>query len=397
MAFMKHKNTRFLLTLFLLTGTTYFVFRGVALAKGVLAPFFLAIILAMMLAPVSRFLEQKGLKRGWASFFSDLILLFLILGILGAVGHEVQRVANQWGSIQSRLSSQLDKVESFIEENSGFSIENPFLQDSGKEKDQDGQQNPQQEAQDGQPAAQRVLDLGDLPVRSWLTTSLSKIFNFLATILLILVYIFFMLLYREKFRNAVLTFVPEGQKDKGNRILSEITKDAQQYLFGRMIVILVDASLYAVGFSFSGMESPVSTAFLAAALTIVPYIGNFVGGAIAIALGFITTGKPDTVWIVLATMTITQFVESYFISPYLVGKRIKVNPLFTIFTVVIGAAVWGVIGMIVFLPLFSFIKAVADHVPMLHPLGYTIGTEDASEGEDIGSRLANKVRSWFHS
>ena len=395
MPFINDKNTRFLLTLFLLVSTTYFLFRGMALAKGVLAPFFLAIILAMVLAPVARFLEQKGLKRGWASFLSDLLFLFLIMGIMWAVGHEVQRVANQWSSIQNRLSSQFNRVESFIEKNTGFSIENPFLQNQEQQGDENTQQSKIQGTPDNQPTGKQELDLGDLPLKSWLTTSLSKAFNFLATILLILVYIFFMLLYREKFKKAVLSFIPDEQKDKGKHILSEITKDAQQYLFARMIVILVDATLYAVGFSITGMESPITTAFLAAALTIIPYVGNIIGGIIAIALAFITTGKLDSVLIVLATMAFTQFFESYFISPYLVGKRIKVNPLFTILTVIIGAAVWGVIGMIVFLPLFSFIKAIADHVPMLQPIAYTIGTEDASEGEDVGSKLAKKVKSWF--
>lgn len=51
--------------------------------------------------------------------------------------------------------------------------------------------------------------------------------------------------------------------------------------------------------------------------------------------------------------------------------------------------------MIVFLPLFSFIKAVADHVPMLHPFGYAIGNEGTSEGGGAASKWAKKVKSWF--
>ncbi|WP_017732607.1 AI-2E family transporter [Nafulsella turpanensis] len=366
---MDNKKKRFLLVLFLLSGIAYFIFHGLALAKGVLAPFFLAIILAMTLTPVANFLERKGFKRAWSSFFSDLIFLVLILSIMGAVGLELQGVVKQWPDIQNRLTSRMNELEAFIEEKSGFTMGGP------------GFTNPEQEIAQGQ-EAEIGIPIEDLPVRSWLQTSLEKVLNFSGTILLILVYIFFMLLYRRKFENAVLKYLPDKDKNRGKQVLSEIIKNAQHYFFARMIVILIDASLYAIGFSISGIKSPITTAILAAVLAIVPYVGNIVGGSIAVVLAFITTASLQSVWIVLGTMVITQFVESYFISPYLVGKRVHINPLFTIFTIVVGGAVWGIIGMIVFLPLFSFLKAVADHVPILNPLGYTLGNEDVSEVEE---------------
>lgn len=61
---MNSRLSKFLLILFLIIGIIYFFFRGLALAKGVQAPIFLAIILAMMLVPVAAYLEKKG----WAAF-----------------------------------------------------------------------------------------------------------------------------------------------------------------------------------------------------------------------------------------------------------------------------------------------------------------------------------------
>ena len=120
-----------------------------------------------------------------------------------------------------------------------------------------------------------------------------------------------------------------------------------------------------------------------------------IGELLALAVAFITTGSTNALLIVLATLVVGQFIESYIIEPFLNGKRVEINPLFTILSIVIGGAVWGVIGMIVFLPLFSFIKAVADHVPLLHPLGYFIGKEDTSEGEGMMSKLRKKIKNWF--
>lgn len=422
---MNSKTSKFILILFLVIGIFYFFFRGLALAKGVLAPIFLAVILAMMLVPVALYLEKKGMKKGWAAFFSDLIFVVFVLGTLWAIGMEVQRLTQQWSSIEDRLSSQFSKVESFVEKNSGFTLQNPFTQGGSQQGGQTGsqggnkqensgngskqqlgnqqssQQNQQQEnksgtlQQQGNQQAQQGGGNSGFSAKNWLTTLLSKIFSSLTTLLLITVYIFFMLLYRRKFWKAVLRFVPDEQKEKGRIILSQIVKQARQYLFGNMILVLSLTIVYSMGFSISGMKSPFTTAFLAAVLSLIPYVGTLLGGIIGVGVAFITTGKMSTVWIVVSTYVVAQFIESYFIEPYLVGKRVKVNPLFTILAVVIGGAVWGVIGMIVFLPLFSFIKAVADHVPMLNPVGYTIGNEDSGEGEGPGTKLAKKVKSWF--
>lgn len=130
---MRDRLKRFLFILFLVIGITYLFFHGLALAKGVLAPIFLALILAMMLVPVANFLERKGIKKGWAAFLSDLIFVLFILGVFWAVGMEIQRMAKQWSSIEDRLSSQFSQVESFIEKNSGFSVENPFTQGTSQQ------------------------------------------------------------------------------------------------------------------------------------------------------------------------------------------------------------------------------------------------------------------------
>ncbi|RDV11917.1 AI-2E family transporter [Pontibacter diazotrophicus] len=384
---MKDKLKRFLLILFLVIGTFYLFFHGLALAKGVLAPLFLAVILAMMLAPVSNWLEGKGVKRGWAALLSDLVFFLFVVGVFWAVGMEVQKLTSQWPSIQDRLSDKFGQVESFVEENSGFSLDNPFSQGSpqgeGEQASRGGENRGSSQQTSGDGKAQQASDSGGgssgISVKSILTTVASRLFGSLSAILLITVYIFFMLLYRRRFYQAVLKFVPGDKQEEGKQVLSEIVKDARQYLVGNLILVAALSVIYAIGFSVSGMGSPFTTAFLVGVLSLVPYVGNIVGGAIALAIAFATTGDLNAVWIVLGTIAVAQFVESYLIEPYLVGNRIKVNPLFTIIAVVVGSAVWGIIGMIVFLPLFSFIKAVADHVPMLKPLGYTIGSEGAKE------------------
>lgn len=368
-----------LLHWFLIIAIIYLVFHGLAMAKTVLAPIFLSLLIAMVLAPVANFLEKKGVGTGWAAFLSDLIFIIFILGILVAVGAEIQKLANNFSSIQDRLSSIFSQVNSFFKQY-GYSFSNPF-------KDTGGSALTAPTGTD----SQGPYNLNDL--KTTLSTALTWTFSSLTTLLIIVVYIFFMLLFRDKFEKATLRFVPKENRDEGKTVISEILEDAQQYLFGHVILISILTALYTVGFTIAGMKSAFVTALLASVLTLVPYVGTMIGNLLALGVAFITTGNMSAVWIVLATVTIGQFIESYFLEPYIVGKRMNVNPLFTIFSVTIGAAVWGIWGMIVFLPLFSFIKAIADHIPKLHALGYAIGKEDTVEESDSG--LKKKIKSWF--
>lgn len=374
---MSTKTKRFLLYSFLIIGILYLSFQGLSLAKPVLAPIFLAVILAMILTPVANWLEGKGLNRGLAALFSDLLFLAFILAVLWAVGYEIQNLSKNWTEIHQRLTDFLDKGTDFLEQSTGISLENPLGGNAEGDQAASEQQGQSSDQKDGSDVTDKF------PLQDWLTSLASSLLSSITTFLLVVVYIFFMLVYRRKFEKALLKFIPEGEDERGKKILDEILKDAQQYLIGRMILIALLTVVYSIGFYFSGMQSPFTTAFIASFLTLIPYVGNIVGGVIAVGVAFATSGEISAIGIVLGTMTLAQFIESYVIQPYLIGAKVKVNPLFTILSIVIGSAVWGIIGMIVFLPLFSFIKAVADRVSILQPIGYTIGKEDDDKHDDL--------------
>ncbi len=360
-----------------------------------------------MLVPVANFLERKGVKKGWSAFLADMLFVLFIAGTIWAVGLEVKKLNDQWSSIEDRFNSQLGKVENFVEKNSPFSIENPLeknnsQQDSNKEKAPESDQKLQKgENSDGKSQKDAEKEGSDgtqmTTIKSFLTKAIAKVFSSLGNLLLITVYIFFMLLYREKFNKATLNFMSKEQQEEGKEILSKIVKQAQEYLIGKMILVIILTIIYSIGFAISGMESIFTTAFLAAVLSLIPYVGPLIGGILAIGVAYITTGETTAIYIVMVTYAIAQFIESYLVEPFLVGNRIQVNPLFTIFAIIIGASVWGIIGMIVFLPLFSFIKSICDHVPMLHPVAYLIGNEDSGEGEGMEEKIKEKVSGWFKS
>src|SRR5690606_14260515 len=99
-----------------------------------------------------------------------------------------------------------------------------------------------------------------------------------------------------------------------------------------------------------GIDNPFLFGFLAAILAIVPYIGTLVGASIPVLYAFMTA---DSLWVpvsVIILFYVIQLVESNFLSPKIVGSSLNLNALGAILSLLIGAAVWGIAGMILFLP-----------------------------------------------
>jgi predicted PurR-regulated permease PerM len=74
-----------------------------------------------------------------------------------------------------------------------------------------------------------------------------------------------------------------------------------------------------------------------------------------------------------------------------VGGNIQLSPLAVIVALVVGGLIWGVAGMVLFIPFLGIAKIIFDHVPTLHPYSYLVGDEE----ENSGSSPLDKVKGWF--
>ena len=104
-------------TLFILGA--YFLFDGLSLAKAFLAPLAIAILLCMLLLPVSQWLEKKGWQRGWAVLACVLLLLGFIATAVFAVSEQVDNLVDDWPEIREKVEPKLRNAETMIEDKTG--------------------------------------------------------------------------------------------------------------------------------------------------------------------------------------------------------------------------------------------------------------------------------------
>lgn len=187
---------------------------------------------------------------------------------------------------------------------------------------------------------------------------------------------------------------PDEKRDKTKKVLSDSTQISQSYLTGRLILIIFLAVLYSAGLSISGVKHAILISVLAAVLSLIPYIGNIIGFFLAIIMAFFSGSNLMGALGVAITFAIAQFVESYILEPYIVGDKVNLNPIFTIIVVVLGGAIWGILGMLIAIPALAIIKIVFNHIPVLQPYGYLFGQEGENKEEDDSKNFLTKTKKW---
>lgn len=349
---------------------TYFLFLGLYKASPFLIPLSIAVLLSMVMVPVDNKLRSFGIPRGWAVLLSDLMILVFCSAVVFVVGMQVNQIAGDWPKYEEKLKPQIEQTILKLSEKTGMSEEEI------KKKIMQAQENGTKKA-------------------SGIGSYLQKLSSFLGNFLLVFVYIFFFMYYRDKFKKSVLRFVPPENRGTTKKILDEAGKVSQQYLFGRFILILVLMVLYSAGLAILGIKQAILISFIAALLSLIPYVGNLIGYGIALLMGTLTSsGGMGTIIGVSAVFGLAQFVESYILEPFIVGQKVNLDPTLTIVGVVLMGMVWGLAGMVVAIPLLGIVKVISDHVPALHPVGYTLGTEgtEADWTKKIGEWMKRRKK-----
>lgn len=412
----KKPGKSILITAVLLIIGLYFFVVGLIEASGFLGPLALAVILTMVLIPLSNKFENWGMSRGISTLISVLLTFSAVVLIFGLLAVQVNSIAQDWEEVKENVRPGIEAVQEKVAEVTGASPDEqklfledniPFLgNDKGSSQSESQQPEGNSEANNNGESGSQAgdgatgtesedeSDGGGGDTSGTINTVMGALVGFVsgaANFLLVFVYVFFMLLYRKKLKLSFLKFFSSEKREEAETVMLESIQVAEQYLVGRVLLILFLAVFYGIGFVILGMKSAILIAIFAALLSLLPYIGNIIAFFLAIALAAFSGGELGMYIGVVIIFGVAQFVESYILEPYLVGDKVDLNPFLTIIVVVIGGVIWGPMGMIISIPIFGIIKIIADHVPGLHPIGYTLGVEDVGDDGDGGDSAYDKM------
>ena len=188
------------------------------------------------------------------------------------------------------------------------------------------------------------------------------------------IFIFFMLYYKEMYQTF---FRHLFDRKEGNSmidgVLNNVQKVTQNYLVGMLMVVGILAILNTIGLLLIGLEHAIFFGVFASMLAVIPYIGIIIGALPPLLFAFLLGDSLLTPLLVIAVFGTVQFLEGNFITPRIVGSKVSINPFMAILALIIGGELWGISGMILFVPLIGILRVVFEQIEALKPYGYLLG------------------------
>lgn len=347
----------------------FLLFAGLFYARSFLVPLTFAGLLSMLLLPVSVKLEQKGWNKILAIIVCILILVLFFAGVATLLAWQVSDMAQNASEIEKNITQKINQVKEYLTNSFGIP-----------------RQKQEQIIQQQQSSSQKSMGAN-------FTAAFASVGTLLANFLLVLVYVFLFMYFRQHLKNFVLKIVPADKQQKAVKTIEDCRKVAQKYITGLATMIVCLWVMYGIGFSIVGVKNTVFFAILCGLLEIVPFVGNITGTVLTMFVSLAQGGDMSLVIGIAATYAIVQFIQTYLLEPLIVGSEVNINPLFTIASIVAGELVWGIPGMVLAIPIMGITKIVCDNVEELKPFGYLLG-ENKKKGK---TGVIDKIKGWFKS
>lgn len=192
------------------------------------------------------------------------------------------------------------------------------------------------------------------------TTNAVTIFSTITSILTIIVIVPFIVFYflkdGHKLKPYLLRHIPHSVEAEGSKILAEVDKTLSTYIVGQFIIALADGAMMYVGYLIIGLENALVFAIFATLLTVIPFLGPFIGIIPALISSLLIS--PFMALKVLILMIIVQQVEGHLITPQVMGKRLDIHPLTVIFLLLVAGSLYGFVGILIAIPAYSVLKVI---------------------------------------
>ncbi len=321
------------------------------LAQNILIPFTIAVFFTFLLMPVSKKLEKWKFPKAIAILLSIVLAFTIVAFMFYFFIDQIVSFAKDWPILQNTMEAKWDDLQEFISKTFNISHieQKDWLTTKIKENASTG----------------GVLVLGLFSA----TTS------FLASFALIPIYIFFLTLYQDKFKEFIRLVTKDDKNEHVLMIVKKVSQVSQKYVMGIFLDVLILSVLNSTGFLILGIPHAILFGVLASALNIIPYIGVLIGSTLPILMALLTKDSMSYAIGAGAVCVIVQFLDNNFITPYVVGSSVSINPLTATIVLIASSMIWGVSGMVLCLPLTGMTKVVCDNVESLKPYGYLLGEE----------------------
>lgn len=333
--------------------------------KPLLAPISLSFLFAFVLNPVVRFLEARGVGRGFAVGIIVTIVFSTLFGLSIALFAQLQHLAIDLPTHSRELEQKISGLRSSSGET--FSRVWEMLDHVSATFHE-----PSRELEESKPVT--VVQLS--PGNAWITslpTFLVPVVAPLATAALVIVLTIFLLISREDLRNRMIAMIGQSRLSSTTRILDDTSARLSKYLLGLVTVnlgfsISFTLLLFAIGVPYAAVWGSVSFFF-----RFVPLLGSAVSMLLPLAVSIATLPG----WLpplgVIGGYLALEGITGNFIEPWLFGRSVGINPFALLMAIMFWTWAWGPLGLMLATPLSLVIVTLGRHLACFAALDYLLG------------------------
>ena len=320
-------------------------------AASVLIPLAFAFLVSLILHPAVQFLRRRTrLPDGWAIAVAVLGFLGLLVGLIYVLSFQIADFAQDFPALREKVMFWANQAQVWAERNYNVTVqdqESYFQKVSG------------------------TLMSGAAATVGALVFSLG---NFLFWTVIVFIYTFFILQYRQLLARFVASLFPSEHRLTVGDSLVETRGVINGYVQGLLTEPVIVTVVSTVALLILGVRYAFLLGLLAGVLNVIPYIG-FITALSLTGLLSLVHHSPLMALAACATLFGIHLLDANLLAPRIIGGRVRMNPLATLIGVFVGGLVWGIPGLFLAIPFTAVLKVVFSHVEYLQPWAMVMGTE----------------------
>jgi predicted PurR-regulated permease PerM len=300
--------------------------------RDILLRVVVAVFLAVSLDPAVRWLTARGVRRGLAVTIIFTVFLIILVAFLMSV---IPPLVNQFGQLVRHFP---DFLQSLQERSARFRELNNRFQLSTR--------------------LEGVLDQLPARVTGGVLGVTSQVFGALVSFLTVVVFTVYFLLDLPRLRQGVVRLFPVERRERYAHVVDIMVNKVGDYMIGRLAIGFVAGVVAFAALQGLGVPYPLPLAIFIALLDLIPLIGHPIGSIAALLVALITKGLWPTTVLLLVVFLVYQQLENYFIGPRVLRHSVDISAAAVLLAALIGAAITGVIGALVAIPVAAALKVV---------------------------------------
>lgn len=350
-----------------------------------IVPVLASIGLAYLLNPLVLEGEKRGLSRPVSAIAAILLVGLIVVAFLAYVVPDLWDESTKAGSKiaesftpenAARQRAWLKRFSPALERVAGDRIEK-FLSDPLAVVDEAAS------TEITTPDGAQVKTGGGSLILSTLISSLD--------LLLVPFFVFYILIDFPRWRDSLEDLIPPRFRDAFSRLFDESGNILETYVRGQLVIGLIMALFYAVGFWFIGLPAWAGIALIAGLLNAVPYIGTLIGIILAGAMILADGGNAWDIAAVLGIFIAVQTLEGYVLTPRIIGGRLNLHPMAVFLGLLVGGKLFGLLGIILAIPSIAIGKVFVKFLRELYQASYFYHAGDVHPSEAPSENVEERI------